>query len=131
MILHKIILSFILLNQTMNVEVAVSLQERQTGMMYRQTWGDLCAMLFIQPYADDVSFWMKNTALPMTIVYIDPDWNLLEKYEGIPYSETPIPSRSTNVLYILEINHHYTNFIFKNYKEFSKKLAKEVAKKHL
>lgn len=131
LLLRKLIVSFVLLSQTMNVEVARSLQERQTGMMYRSEWGGLSAMLFMQPYPDTTAFWMKNTALPMAIVYLDPEWQILEIYQGVPFSEEVILSEATNVLYVLEINPQYTNLIFNNFKPFTTLLRQELKRRKI
>ncbi len=128
MILKKLILTVMILNTPLNIEVTRTQQERMMGMMYRQSWGNISGMLFIEPYPEQVGFWMKNTHLPMTIVYLDQDWNILEKHEGIPYSETVMYSKSSNVKYILELDHARTNIIFKNQKRFFKGLAQEVTK---
>mgnify|MGYP002850835509 CR=1 FL=1 len=52
---------------SLKVEVADSDAERSQGMMYRKTWGNIDGMLFVFPQERKLSFWMKNTLLPISI----------------------------------------------------------------
>ena len=57
--------------QTFNVEVAATDDERAHGLMCRESLGPDEGMLFLFQQADTHSFWMKNTLIPLDIVYID------------------------------------------------------------
>ena len=84
-------------------ELAAKPREIETGMMHRKSMEENEAMLFIMPYTHQTSFWMKNTLVPLSCGYIDPEGNLLEIYDMKPLDESPIPSRSDRIRYVLEV----------------------------
>jgi uncharacterized protein len=84
-------------------EIAVRPKEIETGMMHRKSMEENEAMLFIMPYVHQVSFWMRNTLVPLSCGYIDPEGNLLEIYDMKPLDETPIPAKSDKIRYVLEV----------------------------
>jgi uncharacterized membrane protein (UPF0127 family) len=53
-----------------NLEVARTPQEQAIGLMYRKVLADDRGMLFQFPSAQPVSFWMKNTLIPLDIVFL-------------------------------------------------------------
>jgi uncharacterized membrane protein (UPF0127 family) len=53
-----------------NLEVARTPQEQEIGLMYRKNLPDDRGMLFQFPSAQPVSFWMKNTLIPLDIVFL-------------------------------------------------------------
>ncbi|MDP8254706.1 MAG: DUF192 domain-containing protein [Candidatus Alcyoniella australis] len=53
------------------VEVVFSPEQRQRGLMEREELCEKCGMLFVFEYTRPLSFWMKNTLLPLSIAYID------------------------------------------------------------
>jgi len=88
---------------TVNAELALSVKERATGMMHRKSIGKDDGMLFVYPYAGGVAFYMKNTYIPLSLAYIDPEGTILEIYDLEPLCEDSVPSKSENVRYILEV----------------------------
>lgn len=85
-------------------EIAQTLNQIQTGMMWRTNMAEMEGMLFVFPQARQVSFYMRNTLLPLSCAYIDPEGTILEIYPMTPLDETPIPSRSDQIQYVLEMN---------------------------
>ncbi len=61
-------------------------------------------MLFVYERPQQLSFWMRNTVIPLDIGFFDPGGRLLEVRQMEPHDETPVPSRSSNVQYALEMN---------------------------
>lgn len=59
-------------------------------------------MLFIYNEPQDVSFWMKDTKIPLDIVFINEDEEVISVKQGTPMSEKPIVE--SDVLYVLEVN---------------------------
>ncbi len=55
---------------TYMVEIARSPEERQTGLMDRDSIGEYEGMLFVFEHDQHLSFWMKNTYIPLSIAYI-------------------------------------------------------------
>ena len=84
-------------------EVAAVEKEIITGMMFRTEMAENEGMLFVLPGPQRASFWMKNTLIPLSCAYIDPEGNILEIHDMKPKDETPIPAASTRILYVLEV----------------------------
>ena len=88
----------------LTAEIASTRLEIQTGMMWRTNMAEMEGMLFVFPFPQSVSFYMRNTLVPLSCAYINPEGTVLETYDMQPRDETPIPSRSSEVLYVLEVN---------------------------
>ncbi len=72
--------------------------------MYRNELPAFSGMLFIFPQEGPRSFWMKNTPLPLDIIYINADFTIVHIAENTtPYSTAPIPSKHP-AKYVLEVN---------------------------
>lgn len=76
------------------VEMAESPAQRERGLMFRKELAPDRGMLFnfyqTQP---ELAFWMKNTLIPLDIIYIQADGTVLSIARNTtPYSEVPIPS---------------------------------------
>nr|WP_240782206.1 DUF192 domain-containing protein [Qipengyuania sediminis] len=84
------------------VEVAATPAEQQKGMMFRTAMGPSEGMIFPNAEPQLRSFWMKNTVLPLDIIYIGPDRRVLNIVRGEPYDETSLPSEGP-VINVLEI----------------------------
>ena len=85
-------------------ELAITLRQIQVGMMRRTNMAEMEGMLFVLAQPGEVRFYMKNTLLPLSCAYIDPEGTILETYDMKPLDETPIPSKSDQILYVLEMN---------------------------
>lgn len=89
---------------TIEVEVAETDNERAQGMMYRQSLGGDQGMLFIFEKERPQSFWMKNTYIPLDIIFIDQNFRIVDQYLGAePKSTKSIQSRRA-ATYVLEVN---------------------------
>lgn len=92
---------------TFQVEVAQTFEERQQGLMFRRELPQDQGMLFVQP-PGPAAFWMKNTYIPLDLLYFDADGRLLQIRANTPPCTTPncpiYPSAATTVRYVLEIN---------------------------
>jgi uncharacterized protein len=84
-------------------EIAASEKEVMTGMMFRTQMAENEAMLFIFGGPRQVAFWMRNTLVPLSCAYIDPEGVILELHDMKPKDETPIPSATPRVQYVLEV----------------------------
>lgn len=74
-----------------NVEIADDDQERERGLMFRESLADDHGMLFDFPEPVRVSFWMHNTILSLDIIFIGPDGRILNIADHTtPYSDAPI-----------------------------------------
>ncbi|MBS9462955.1 DUF192 domain-containing protein [Flagellimonas sp. 389] len=89
---------------TLDIEIAESEYETQTGLMYRESMEDHQGMLFIFPDVAMHSFYMKNTEFPLDIIYIDEDLKIASFQKNAqPFNETGLSSQ-VPVKYVLEIN---------------------------
>jgi len=86
------------------VEVVDEPAERAQGLMFRETLPLSSGMLFIYDYPQPVSFWMKNTLIPLDMIFVD-ETGLVRavKHEAQPGDLTPIPG-GDEILVVLEIN---------------------------
>ncbi len=90
-------------NDTLFVEVAVTEEERALGLMYREFLPENSGMLFIFEDEDYLSFWMKNTMIPLSIAFIDSDGVIVDIQDMEPYTTTPHISKKP-ARYALEVN---------------------------
>jgi uncharacterized protein len=80
--------------QVFSVEMATTEQEKETGLMYRKELADGKGMLFDFSPAQEVSMWMKNTYIPLDMIFIRADGRILRIAENTePLSTKIIPSR--------------------------------------
>lgn len=90
--------------KTLDIEIADNEYETQTGLMYRTKLETNHGMLFIFPNTDYRSFYMKNTKIPLDIIYIDENKTIVSfRKNAKPYDETSLPSEAPSK-YVLEIN---------------------------
>ena len=90
------------------IEVADDDAQRTQGLMYRSSLPDSGGMLFIFDQASPRSFWMKNTKIPLDILYVDETKRIFMIYKSVmPYSERSIPSQEA-ALYVVEVNSGFT-----------------------
>jgi len=88
--------------QEMVSEVARRQVELNTGMMHRKEMGTNDGMLFVMPYPHRASFYMRNTLVPLSAAYIDPEGVIVEIHDLKPLDETPVEATSSNIQYVLE-----------------------------
>ena len=85
------------------VEVAAKDEERARGLMYRKKLGRNEGMLLLWPTPRRVAIWMKNTYLPLDIIFIDANGQVVRVHENAkPLSTRPMPS-GTPVVAVLEV----------------------------
>ena len=88
----------------MDIEIAESDYETQTGLMYRSGMEENQAMLFVFDYVGWHSFYMKNTEFALDILFIDEELKVASfKDNAQPLDETGISSEAP-VQYVLEVN---------------------------
>jgi uncharacterized membrane protein (UPF0127 family) len=83
-------------------EVAVTELEKNRGLKFRKTLAEGKGMLFVFESDQKVSFWMKNTALPLSLAFISSDGTILQILDLQPFSVEPRPSERS-VRYALEV----------------------------
>jgi len=83
-------------------EIAVTQEERSQGLMYRKKLPDGEGMFFILDKDEVISFWMKNTYIPLSIAYITYDGRIIDIKDMYPHDKNPVTS-SRSVRYALEV----------------------------
>lgn len=90
--------------KTLDIEIADDEYSTQTGLMYRKSMKNSQGMLFVFPDSDYRSFYMKNTEIPLDIIYISEDFRIVGIQKNAkPFDETSLPSEAP-AKYVLEIN---------------------------
>ena len=86
------------------VELAINNEERQRGLMFRKGMELSDGMMFVYERPQSVSFWMKNTSIPLDIIFADEAGVITKIFENArPFSTTSIFG-GYDVQYVVEIN---------------------------
>ena len=89
---------------TVAVEVANTGAQRQLGLMYRKHLDDNAGMIFIFPEAAQRNFWMRNTPIPLDMIFADSGGRVI----GIVANAEPFSDKllgvEGNSAYVLEVN---------------------------
>jgi uncharacterized protein len=90
-------------NFVFNIELAQTSEERAQGLMFRQTLAKDAGMLFDFGEEREVAFWMRNTFIPLDMIFIAADGEIKSIHENArPQDPTSIPS-GFPVRFVLEI----------------------------
>ena len=89
---------------TINVEVAQSGEQKTKGLMFRKSLDERAGMLFPYGQPQEITMWMKNTYIPLDMVFIRGD-GTIHRIEAMtePFSEATIASQGL-VTAVLELN---------------------------
>ena len=92
--------------KTIIAELARKPEEQARGLMYRRSLGGSEGMLFVYNSPVMVSFWMKNTRIPLDMIWLDANKRVVFIYENaLPCKDickSIVPSQ--NALYVVEVN---------------------------
>jgi len=97
-----------------SLELAITQEEQMVGLMNREKLDGNSGMLFVFEPSQKVSFWMKDTLIPLDMIYFDENFTILQIYQNVPScSKKTISceiysSDSQNIKYVLEVNAGYT-----------------------
>ena len=87
-----------------DVEMSRKPYETARGLMDRSKLGENQGMIFIFKDMRPRSFWMKNTKIPLDIIYIDNQFEVVSiQHDARPYSEASLPSKGP-AQYVVEVN---------------------------
>ena len=91
-----------------NIELAVTEEERSQGLMFREYLALNEAMLFVFPEEGEYPFWMKNTLIPLDIIWINQEKEVVFIRENLQPCEDeyscPLVRPDKNAKYVLEVN---------------------------
>ncbi len=85
------------------VEIAADADERQQGLMFRESLEENQGMLFVYPEQRTLGFWMKNTLIPLDIAYIDREGRIVDIQQMEPQT-TETHNSAAPAMYALEMN---------------------------
>ena len=97
-------------NKCVDVEIADELSERQMGLMSVEKLDENEGMFFIFENSDKHSFWMKNTLIPLDIIWIGEELEVVDIQSSTPCIEEPcaVYSPAKEARYVLEVNYGFT-----------------------
>lgn len=94
-------------NYCFSVETAETPEVREKGLMFRKTLGQNEGVLFIFPKEENYFFWMKNTLIPLDIIWINQNKEVVfisENNQPCEENDCPLISPDEKAKYALEIN---------------------------
>ncbi|MES2135883.1 MAG: DUF192 domain-containing protein [Pseudomonadota bacterium] len=84
------------------VAVAATAEQQERGLMFRRSLGPDEGMIFPYDPPQNVAFWMRNTLIPLDIIYIRSDGTIVRITNAKALDETPLPAGEP-VAVVLEI----------------------------
>lgn len=92
------------IKKNISVELAVTENEKQQGLMFRRELSKNSGMLFVFSNEENLSFWMKNTYLPLSIAYIDRSGRIVDIQNMKPLDTSITYPSKKKAMYALEMN---------------------------
>jgi uncharacterized membrane protein (UPF0127 family) len=90
--------------KSFTVELALTPAQQSQGLMFRKSMAPDAGMLFVFPEEREQAFWMRNTYLPLDMIFIRADGSILSIAERtVPLTDDPVPSRGP-ARAVLELN---------------------------
>lgn len=87
-----------------SVELADTGDLRAQGLMFRESLSAGAGMLFVYDRPRPVAFWMRNTLIPLDMIFVGADGVVRKVHaNAVPHDETPIPG-GEDIQFVLEIN---------------------------
>jgi len=96
--------TFHIANQPIQAELALTISERQAGLKHRTELPQDQGMLFIFENPQKVSFWMRNTHIPLDIAYLTGDGIIREIHQMYPNVTVGVDSSRDDIVMALEMN---------------------------
>ncbi|PSG98939.1 MAG: hypothetical protein BRC29_02305 [Nanohaloarchaea archaeon SW_7_43_1] len=99
---------------TISYETAVSDTEKREGLMLREELDENHGMIFVYDKSEKRSFWMKNTLIPLDIVFLDSEKRIINIEKAYPEpdaadSELRRYQSDAPAQYVIEVNQNYTD----------------------
>jgi uncharacterized membrane protein (UPF0127 family) len=115
-------LMFIQQQLEISVEIAANQEDRERGLMHRSQLPEKQGMLFVYSDLAPRSIWMKNTLLPLDVLFLAADGSILTMLNNLPSCQMdpcPVYESKAPAMYILELN---AGFIKHNLLKIGQKL---------
>ncbi len=88
----------------LRVEVADTLEKQERGLMFRSSLPENEGMLFVYREPIEMSFWMRNTLIPLDIAFIGADGVILNIHKARPLDESILYRSAGAAKYVIETN---------------------------
>ncbi len=89
------------------IEVADTFEERKEGLMFRTSVAEKHGMFFVFDYAQKLTFWMKNTLIPLDMIFLNAHYEVVhiqKNAQPCSTSRCPIYNSVQKAQYVLEVN---------------------------
>ncbi|HEY3251099.1 MAG TPA: DUF192 domain-containing protein [Ignavibacteria bacterium] len=97
------------LKKKIDVEIAETEETRHLGLMYRESMKEEEGMLFIFPFEEPQGFYMRNTIIPLDIIFVNSKKKIVKIHKRTePFSEKTLPSFKPSI-YVVEVNAGFTD----------------------
>ena len=97
------------LRKKIDVEIAENEETRHLGLMFRESMKEEEGMLFLFPAEEYQSFYMKNTIMPLDIIFVNAKKQIVKIHRNTtPYSEASLPSMKPSI-YVVEVIAGFTD----------------------
>lgn len=101
--------TFLIKGKQYNLEVAVTLSQKEQGLMNRPQLCNHCGMIFVSNLEMPQIFWMKNTLIPLDIIFLDKEGTVINIANAVPEpgvsdSQLKLYHSSRNAKYVIELN---------------------------
>lgn len=98
---------------TVELETAYTPDERTEGLMFREELGEDEGMIFVYDEAERRSFWMKNTLIPLDMIFVDSERTVdsIKKADpepGVPDEELESYESKGPAQFVIEVNQNYS-----------------------
>lgn len=95
-------------------ETAITSEEKKTGLMNRTELGQNHGMIFVYDKPDMRAFWMKNTLIPLDIIFLDSNKQIINIEKAHPEPDTPDSEleryrSDAPAQYVIEVNQNFTD----------------------
>lgn len=86
------------------IELSKTTAQKSKGLSERETLCQNCGMLFIFGFETNLPFWMKNTLIPLDMIWLDKDGKIVDIQTANETNSTKIYQNKTPAQYVLELN---------------------------
>lgn len=88
--------------EQMDAEMALTVDQIRTGMMFRKSMGENDGMIFDLRYPQQAAFWMKNCFVPLSVAYINSEGVIEEIHPLEPQNTNSVFAATNNIRFALE-----------------------------
>jgi uncharacterized membrane protein (UPF0127 family) len=86
------------------VELALTEPQREQGLMFRRSMAPDAGMLFDMDAPQSITMWMKNTLIPLDMLFLDPSGRIVDIHQRAVPLSTDIISAKAPARYVIELN---------------------------